>query len=315
MNTTTLIFSTHGHSPRIHGDFLAARALAHSRDSRVLYLPMSEPPHGRNDRASQEFGWSRFVHAMEPYRTLGVEPVSFFWSGIYQRRDLEHLFEMLENVPVVVLGNGTPSLGMWRFQMLSHELTRDPQAFGRMLLRRQRRGLLTAGSSAGALQLGSIFDVRGTQRGPFRDGFRLADGVAVDVHHEGRRRRWLRGVARRRKRVMWFGLPNNSAVAVSSGRLRSGYEWQLLRFVLDSSAPLHEGWHVKTSHGERIEHYYPDGRHWAFGNDDAILRVRRRRRKLYSHAWIASAGRVMGMQDQAALPVPDLGSLLRILGD
>lgn len=313
LEPTVLVYSAHGAPWRIHGELLGRRALAHPGDHRLLYLPVSEPPRGGDEMGSQHFSWGRLAPTFHALGAEGLEPAPFFFSSALTRKDAATLFDWVDQVPVVLLGSGITPLGLWRLKLLGSQFWGDEHLFARLLARRQARGLLTAGSSAGAKQLCSVLGTRGESR-TFREGFHLARDVAVEVHYEGRWARSLRRSAARKKRCFWFGLPNDSALAVSSGRLAPGLEWQLIRFVLDTSwdAPR-DHWHVKTRQGMKIDHFYPDGRHWAFNDGDAMLLVKRRGNRHFRHAWMASAGRILDYTSQHELPFPDLGAVLEAI--
>ena len=94
------------------------------------------------------------------------------------------------------------------------------------------------------------------------------------LHHERGREGTIAEAARRFPHFMVFGLPNDSGLAVDQGRLPSGNIWQIIEFVIDTTWDLpQDAWHIKTRNGMKIEHYYPDGRHWSFNGGDRIVRV------------------------------------------
>ena len=60
---------------------------------------------------------------------------------------------------------------------------------------------------------------------------------------------------------------------ITRHRLARGVGCQLLEFVLDGSWDRPEdAHHVKTRQGVMIQHIYADGRHWAFGGGDRLVR-------------------------------------------
>ena len=293
---------------------MAERALRHPGDHRVLFLPVNEPPRRGDELSSQHFAWGRYEQFFGRYGSRGLEPVGFFFSNRLGPRDAELLAGMLLEAPVAILSSGSTPYGVWRMLDLGLRLFGDASLLPRLLLERQARGLLTAGVSAGAQQLCSLFDGRGVRGCPFLEGFGLAQDVAVQVHHDSGGRRRLRSLARKRKRCLWFGLPNDSAIEVSHGRLPSGLRWQLLRFLIDTSYDEpRDQWHIKTRQGMKIDHFYADGRHWAFNHGDMVLQVRRRRSQHFSHAWLATGQGVLDYASQRPTGLPDVGALLQAL--
>jgi hypothetical protein len=273
MKATTLIYSSHNCGPYIHRDWIVQRALE-SHDKRLVYLPMSEWPNEGDYMESQRFGWSKVDWFFGQYRQYGLRPQSFYWTPHLDKRDLETLWELLHNAPVVVLGGGNTRLGMQRYQSLGWKYNGDPHLFCRILHERQARGQLTVGFSAGADQLGSIFGGAMYADGKSVEGFGLARDIAVTLHHEWGRRDEIYEGATNIRHCSWFGLPNDSGLAISQGWLNSGLYWQLIQFVIDNSWDLpSDHHHIKTRQGMKIDHYYPDGRHWAFGGGEAMLRV------------------------------------------
>ena len=102
MYPTTFIYSSHNCSPYIHRQIIAQRALEEHEDKRLLYLPMSEGMRGDDEFERQEFGWGKFRWYFDQFRKWGLEPQPFYWSEGLRRQDLEVLWEVLQNAPVVI---------------------------------------------------------------------------------------------------------------------------------------------------------------------------------------------------------------------
>ena len=102
----------------------------------------------------------------------------------------------------------------------------------------------------------------------------MARRVVCTVHFEHGGENWLSEVARRFSDCMAFALPNDSGLAVCEGVTRWGKTWQVIEPVLDTTWDKPEdAWHIKTRHGVPIQHFYPDGRHFAFHNGDKVVRI------------------------------------------
>lgn len=274
MRPTTFIYSSHNCSPYIHKEIIAERALQSHPDKRLLYLPMSEYPVNGDSYESQRFGWDKVAWYFNKFKKWGLEPFPFYWNEHLSRGDLDILWEALNNAPVVILGGGNTRLGMRRYRALGQMYNGDSSMFARVLHARQERGLFTVGYSAGADQLPSVFGGAIYAEGAPCDGFGLARDIAVTLHHDWSRRDEIYHSARAIRHCSWFGLPNDSGLLISQGWLPSGLIAQHIQFVIDNSWDIPEdGFHIKTRQGLKIDHYYPDGRHWAFDGGDSMLRL------------------------------------------
>jgi len=234
-----------------------------------MHLPMSQ-----RTLRGQRYDFSSFRHYYMQFRSKGLRYHPFYWNGMLRRQDVEIFFHMLENYRVVVLGGGNSSLGLARYKAMGELYHGDGDLFRRVLLARQQAGLLTAGFSAGADQLCEYISSAAAyrMRDPF--GFGLARQVVTSVHHTSRRSRSLRQAARRIPECLVFGLPNDSALGVHQGHMPSGNFFQVIWFILDYSwAWPRDAVHIRTRMGEKIEHYYHDGRHWAFNDGDMLVRI------------------------------------------
>jgi hypothetical protein len=266
---TALIYSSHDRCEYIHREFIVRRALENSGNRMLLHLPMSQ-----RMRRGQEWDFSNFRWYYERFRGDGLEYSPFFWYSRLRKSDISLLFEMLRYAQVVVLGGGNSSLGLSRYKALGEMYYRDRSLFGRILHERQDAGLLTAGFSAGADQLCQYLSCAGKYRlrDPF--GFGLAGNIMITLHHSPRFQRTLLWCARRFPQCLVFGLLNDSALAVHQGMLPSGAVWQIIHFVIDCSwsVPRHAV-HIRSRMGEKIQHFYNDGRHWAFNGGDMLVRI------------------------------------------
>jgi len=272
MQPTTFVYSSHNCCEYIHRNYLVQPALESWHDKRIVYLPMSEWVMNGDAMESQRFGWGKFAWYLGQFRKWGLRPQPFYWSPDLSHHDMGVLMELLANAPVVILGAGNTFLGMKRYRQLGAKFFGDPHVFCRMLHDRQRNGKLTVGFSAGADQLCSVFGTAPDAEGADCEGFGLARDVSVLLHHEWGRRDELRRGAAEVRHTAWFGLPNDSGLAINTGTLRNGLSWQLIRFVLDQSWSVpEEQFHIKTRQGMKIEHYYADGRRWEFGGGDSML--------------------------------------------
>ena len=133
---------------------------------------------------------------------------------------------------------------------------------------------MTVGFSAGADQLCEFLSssISYNLEDPY--GFGLARNVVTTLHHEPGRESDIYKWALEVPYCMAFGLPNDSGIGVNQGYLPSGKIWQVIWFITDNSwdVPQHS-WHIKTRMGVKIEHFYCDGRHWAFGGGDVLVRI------------------------------------------
>lgn len=309
MDPTTFIYSSHNCSPYIHRWIIVERALRGVPDKRLLYLPISEGVQAGDEYESQKFGWEKFAWYLNQFRQWGLDPRPFFWSSGLRREDVDILIEQLINVPVVILGGGNTYLGMERYQALGEHFYGDPYLFCRLLHDRQARGQLTVGFSAGAEQLASVFSgvIDGVH--PWQ-GFGLARDIAVTLHHEWGREDRLRHGAAAVDYCGWFGLPNDSGLGINTGSLPSGLIWQTIKFVIDQSWDIpQDHWHIKTRQGMKIDHYYPDGRHWSFGEGDLMLRIMSPDGS-YRRSWIFSGGSLLDYESQWPSEYPSFEAIL-----
>lgn len=310
MHPTTLIYSSHNCSPYIHRDIIVQRALEEHDDKRLLYLPMSENVRSGDEYESQKFGWDKFAWYLNQFTKWGLEPQPFFWSSGLRRQDTDTLIELLINAPVVILGGGNTYLGMERYQAIGEHFYGDRHLFCRLLHDRQARGQMTVGFSAGAEQLASIFS--GVLDVTDRDnqGFGLARDVSVTLHHEWGREGQLIDGARHVSHCYWFGLPNDSGLAVNTGMLSSGLIWQFIRFVVDQSWDIpQDHWHIKTRQGMKIDHFYADGRHWGFGDGDRMVRLMSPDGS-FRRSWIVVGGTVFDYWTQSPSDYPNVETIL-----
>lgn len=306
MHATSLIYSSHNCSYDLHYTWMIKRALE-TGQQRILYLPMSEgSTSSGDDYERQQYGYSKFEWFFERYRHRGLQPAPFYWSKHLSHRDVEVFFEMLRDYEVVVFGGGNPALGMRRYRALGEMLNGDPNMVGSICHDRQSRGLLTCGFSAGADQLAEV--MAESAWGDTEPGFGLASRIAVTLHHEAGREQTLLEGARKYPHILWFGLPNDAGVASQQGVLPSGRWWQVIEVVLDSSWDLpRDSWHIKTRSGAKCDHYYADGRHWAFNNGDRIVRVSGNG---VEGCWVEAGGRVTEYYSQQPAPFGSVGDVL-----
>lgn len=291
MRGTALIYSSHSRCNVIHNDFIAQRALRGRDNRRILFLPMSEPPHGNNELERQEFAYGAFRWFFRFYEPFGLEHMPFYWTSSLRKEDVELLWHLLASSEVVILGGGHSATGLARYKQLGAQFDGEPGKFGRILHERRQRGLLTVGFSAGADQLCEhIF--RHVWDGPGdTDGFGLVRKTLVTLHHEASRNGDLWYAAKRFPDHLVFGLPNDSGINVDWGVLPSGNIWQAYEFIIDCSwdAP-NDAFHIKTRQGALIEHFDNMGRHWAFRGGDRLVRITSHDHR-YDQAWILGGGR------------------------
>jgi len=281
---TALAYSSHNRSEYIHRDWIVERALKSHNNKTIFYVPFSM---GRYDQ--QEYTWSTFKWFFDNFRQWGLDASTFFWTDSLSKNDADIFFGKLRDSEVVILGGGSTILGMERFRALGEHFYGDKDLFGRILHERQKEGKLTVGFSAGADQvakyIANAFDFDGID--PY--GFNLIANVVLTLHHEYGREGHLAYIARSAANCMVFGLPNDSGVACDQGYLQSGNVWQILEFIIDNSWDKSEDqWHIKTKSGMKIDHFYNDGRHWAFNGGDMMIRVMSPDGN-YNGAWIKKA--------------------------
>lgn len=310
MHPTTFVYSSHDCSPFMHWEYIVRRALEDHHDKRIVYLPMSEYPALGDVLESQKFGYGKFEWYLRQFKKWGLQPTPFYWSDGLRRQDVEVLIEMLLNAPVVILGAGNPSTGMRRYHALGSRYFGDPHLFCRLLHERQANGKLTVGYSAGADQLGSVLASGVIHGGEHVTGFGLARDIAVQLHHEWGREGDLQHGASSVQHCMWFGLPNDSGLAINQGTLSSGLIWQLIRFVIDNSWDYpSDGFHIKTRQGMKIEHRYADGRSWNFTGGDAMLRVMANDGS-YRRSFMFVQGHTLDYSDQLPSSFSSMGEIL-----
>ncbi len=271
MEPSVLVYSSHDRSNLIHNDWIVQRALRGNR--RLLFLPLSAAVDGEVDCAQQRFNWDSFHWFFEFYRAHGLDAFPFFWHPHLRREDVEALWHALESAAVVILGGGSPRLGMSRYRQLGADFGGDPERFRRTLEGRRSAGLLTVGYSAGTDQLCELMS-SASGYGTATPGLGLARRVVATSHFAHGHEPWLAELARAFGPCLVFGLPNDSGLAVSEGRLRSGGTWQVVEAIVDTTwdRPSDHD-HVKTRQGVLVQHFYPDGRHWALHNGDRLLRL------------------------------------------
>lgn len=272
MKPTVLVYSAHSRCNLIHNDWIVQRALAGNR--RLLFLPFSERPSGGDEIARQAGAWDRFRWFFDFYRGYGLEAAPFYWSSRLERADVEVLLEMMADSEVVLLGGGNPWLGRARLRGLGRDFFDDGDRLPRVLRERRERGLLTAGFSAGADQLGEHMSNEIENGADDDRGFGLARQVISVNHYEAGRAGALQAIAHQFGNALAFGLPNDSGLAIEDGWLHSGRRWQLIEMIIDTTWDRPEDqFHIKTRQGEKIHHFYADGRHWAFGGGDRLMRL------------------------------------------
>lgn len=272
MLPTALVYSSHDRCNYIHNDWIVQRALAGNKQ--LLFLPMSEREVDGDEYRRQRFSWGTFEWYFRYYKEYGLNAFPFYWSRGISRDDVDLLMEYLWSAEVVVLGGGTPHVGRDRFRFLGAKYYNEPGCFGRILHERQARGLLTVGFSAGVDQLCQFMSVGSYYWLPDETGFGLARDVIAISHFEYGREENLSELANRYQHCLVFGLPNDSGLAISDGRLPSGNLWQVIHFIIDNSWDrVRDQWHIKTRQGMKIQHNYADGRHWAFNGGDYLVRI------------------------------------------
>jgi peptidase E len=272
MRGTALIYSSHDRSKYIHDHFIAQRALQGNKQ--ILFLPMSEPGQGAVVRERQEFAWGNFRWFFDQYRPYGLHAFPFYWTSSLSKYDVDQLWHHLWSAEVVILGGGYSQAGMQRYKDLGERFNGEWGKFGRILHERKARGLLTIGFSAGADQLCDSLYRRAWRDDWNGAGFGLVRNTMVALHHDANDNGDLAYVARRFPRNRVFGMPNDSGINHDWGHLSSGNIWQVYEFIIDQSWDVpNEQFHIKTRYGAKIEHMYPNGRHWSFGGGDLLVRV------------------------------------------
>ncbi len=284
MNGQVLVYSSHNRSRYLHDHFIAQRALGGWANKRVMFLPMSDE--------GQQFSWDNFRWFFEQYRGYGLEAFPFFWSPHLSKSDVDQLWHHLATAEVVILGGGHSYTGLERYKDLGRRFDGEWGKFGRLLHERAAKGLFTVGFSAGADQLCERLFRSAQGRGGYNEAFGLVRNCMVKLHHEANENGELAWAARQNQRERVFGLPNDSGLHAAQGVLRSGNLWQVIEFVIDNSwDDPSDGFHVKTRQGAKIEHIYPDGRHWSFGGGEHLVRIRSGDFS-FDESWIVRGGEV-----------------------
>ena len=106
-------------------------------------------------------------------------------------------------------------------------------------------------------------------------------------------------------------MPNDSGLNSDWGFLPSGNIWQVIEFVIDESwSEPSDAHHVKTRHGQKIDHFYPDGRHWAFGGGDHLVRITSQDGR-FDDAWFTSGGQLLHYWTQAPSGYGSIDEILK----
>lgn len=280
MKPTALIYSSHNRCEHLHRWWLVERALQSHHNKTIFYIPMSM---GRYDQ--QHYSWGTFRWYFDRFHQWGLEARTFFWDDNMSLSDIEVFFHMVKESEVVILGGGNAYLGFERYNELGQRYCGNHDLFNMLLHERQAEGLLTAGFSAGAIQLGDACEFDEDHK-----CYGLMYNVATRLHYDWGGDVGLKEMACRTAHCFCFGLPNDSGIASNQGVLESGNRWQLLQFIIDTSWDLpHDHFHIKTRQGMNIDHFYQDGRHWSFNGGDAIVRVISSDYR-YQGTWILPAG-------------------------
>ena len=284
---TVLIYSSHNRCEYLHRNWIIERALNSHNNKTILYLPMSMP-----DYRDQDYSWSTFDWYFNHFRQWGLHAIPFYWRDDMRREDVDLLFHYLATYEVVILGGGQTSCGLHRYKELGRRYYGDFDAFNRVLQHRQNQGKLTVGFSAGATQLCQFLAESAVMQVPDHYGFALARNVLVTLHHEWGQEYYVKRSAECFPNCMTFGLPNDAGLSIDQGYLPSGNIWQIIEFIIDCSwdAP-EDSFHIKTRQGMKIDHFYHDGRHWAFNGGDKMVRVMSPDNN-YQEAWIVRGGQI-----------------------
>ncbi len=261
---TALIYSSHNRCEYLHRDWIVQRALDHPHNKSILYLPF-----GMQSRESQDYSYGTFKWYFDRFSPFGLDAKVFFWNDNLSRYDAEIFFKMVEDSEVVILGGGDVKLGFERYDAMGGHFFDDYDMFRNYLHQRQNTGKLTAGFSAGAVQLGDV-----CEQDDYHRCYALSHNITTMLHYERGREANLGELARRFPEHLVFGLPNDSGIASNQGFLPSGAKWQVLQFIIDNSWDIPEdSFHIKTREGIRIGHVYNDGRQWTFNGGDVMVRV------------------------------------------
>ncbi|MBN2383217.1 hypothetical protein JXQ70_10075 [bacterium] len=280
MKPTALIYSSHNRCEYLHRYWIVERALQSHHNKTIFYIPMSM---GRFDQ--QDYSWGTFRWYFDRFTQWGLQARTFFWSEELSDDDVDVFFRMVHDSEVVILGGGNSYLGFERYNGLGVRYNGDYDFFNKLLHDRQARGLLTAGFSAGAIQLADACDYDSQHK-----CYGLIYNVTTRLHYEWGGEERLAEMARNIPHCLCFGLPNDSGIASNQGRLPSGNRWQVLQFIIDNSWDVpRDGFHIKTRQGLRIDHIYRDGRKWIFNGGDVMVRVISPD-YAYQGTWIMPAG-------------------------
>lgn len=274
MQPTCFIYSSHNCCEYIHRWWIVERALQSADNKTILYLPFSEGGNGGEFGSPQQFGWGKFEWYLNQYKNWGLHSYPFYWNDSMNEQQAHELLHLLSNSEVVILGGGNSSTGLSRYKVVGEHFFGDRDLFRKVLQDRAQRGKLTVGFSAGADQLGSILTSQIFMDLNDSEGFGLAHNIMTTLHHESSRNEELYVGSQKFPHMMIFGLPNDSGLGVSQGVLPSGNIWQVIDFVTDKSWDIpQDEFHIKTRHGQGIEHVYGDGRHWSFQGGEKMARV------------------------------------------
>jgi len=264
MKPTALLYSSHDRCEYLHREFIINRALESHDNKTIFHVPMSE------EALNQHIDYGKFASYYERFRPYGLDYSTFYWSDDLRKEDVDIFFNLLWKSQVVVLGGGESFIGMERFHALGKRFYNESNLFRKILHERQDRGLLTAGFSAGADELGEYL----TYDSNHPHGFGLAKNVVTTLHIEPGKEGELYNLAKRYDHCFAFGLPNDSGIGVHQGYLNSGNIYQVIWFIIDCSWDKPEDmWHIKSRQGVRIEHFYNDGRNWTFNGGDMMIRI------------------------------------------
>ncbi|PKK90364.1 MAG: hypothetical protein CVV64_10255 [Candidatus Wallbacteria bacterium HGW-Wallbacteria-1] len=269
MKPTAFVYSSHDRSDYIHRQMIVERALESWDNKTIMHLPFSQ-----RDQGQQEWDYGNFRWYYSGFEQYGLDHTPYFYNDYLRREDVDAFFQSLWHSQVVVLGGGNSSLGLSRYKQMGAFYYNDPGLFERILHERQERGLLTVGFSAGADQLCEYLSSCVDYSLPDPYGFKLLKNVVTTLHHENGREDEIYRLAVNLPHCLAFGLPNDSGVAGDQGVLPSGNIWQVLWFIEDQSwdSPRDQ-WHIKTRMGQKILHYYADGRNWSFNGGDKMVRI------------------------------------------
>lgn len=271
MQPTSLVYSSHDRSNLIHDEWIVQRALRGNK--RILFLPLSTPEDADDSTRNQQSAWDAFNWFFWYYGAYELDAFPFMVHSRLRPEDVDQLWHSLSTAEVVILGGGNPKLGMQRFRSLGERFGSEPGRFQRILHERKAAGLLTAGFSAGADQLCQLMS-SASGLGVETPGLAIATRVIATSHFEPAQQAWVAELARAFPYCLTFGLPNDSALAVSEGRTAKGSIWQVIEVVIDDTwdRPSDE-FHIKTRQGIPVFHVGSDGRQLGFRGGDKLVRI------------------------------------------